>query len=296
MVRRVLTSARLAGFRQGVRETLLASSPGRRLLAGLTTAYARWRTGERVTVFFDAVWGHVVDGVRVPDSRKYFYTAAAIDRWVGEPARWLRVGRDFWCVKYQPRPGDIIIDVGAGMGSDAYFFSSVVGASGKVFAIEANPNTYVLLTKLCVWNGLRNVDCRQAAVVDSPRRVMIEDCDFHEANALVAAGSAAPAVSVQGVRLDDLVVAERLERIDFIKMNIEGAEALALEGMRQALKLSRHVCIACHDFRADLGEGENFRTRARVEQVLGELGFSLLPPDLARKPAIRDHVHGFRDV
>jgi FkbM family methyltransferase len=289
--------ARLAHFRQTVLKSLLASRPGRRLLAIATTVYARRRTGARVKVFFDSVWGHEVDGVRVPDSRRFCYYGEAIDRWIGEPAKWLRMGREFWCVTYQPKPGDTIIDVGAGMGSDAFFFSSVVGNTGKVLAIEANPHTFVLLVKLCEWNNLRNVDCRSFAIVDCPKQVVIEDADCHEANALAAGPSAAGAVvPVQGVRLDDLVATAGLTRIDFIKMNIEGAETLALEGMKDSLKRTRHVCIACHDFRAERGEGEYFRTRAQVEKVLGELGFQVLPIDPTKGPATKDHVHAFRDA
>ena len=293
--RNLWMSSMFARFRQAVLKSLLASRPGRWLLALGATAYARWRTGARVGVFYNSVWGHVVDGVRVPDSRKFCYYGKAIDRWIGEPAKWRRVAQTFWCLTYHPKPGDVVIDVGAGMGSDVFFFSSAVGEEGKVLAIEANPNTYTLLAKLCKWNGLRNVVCRQVAVVDSPKQVMIEDGDFHEANAMATGPSAVGSVPVKGVRLDDLAAEEGLTRIDFIKMNIEGAETLALQGMGEVLARTRHVCIACHDFRADRGEGEGFRTRAQVEQVLGKLGFQVLPMDPTKSPGIRDHVHAFRD-
>ncbi len=37
----------------------------------------------------------------------------------------------------------------------------------------------------------------------------------------------------------------------------------------------RQICVACHDFRSELGHGEEFRTRAFVEQFLIDHGFTL---------------------
>jgi len=285
----------VARFRRALLSILLGNSQGRRFLAFLVTVYARRRTGEDVKVYFDGVWGHSFAGICVPDSRKFCYHEEAIDRWTQEVAKWKRAAEEFWCVKYKPQPGDVIIDVGAGIGTDAFYFSPILGEKGKIIAIEANPNTYALLTKMCEWNGLRNVTCRQCAIVDSPKDVLLEDGDYHEANSIAFISSeSCGSVLVPGQSLDYLVEKEGLSRIDFIKMNIEGAETLALEGMKQALMLTRHVCIACHDFRADCGEGEGFRTRKQVERTLCDLGFRLLPVDSKRRPAIRDHVHGFR--
>lgn len=284
----------MSRFRHIVLKSMLSNRFGRWFLALATTTYAQFRTGAKVKVFYDSVWGHVVDGVRIPDSRKFCYYGKKIDQWVGEPSKWCRVARAFWCLKYQPKLGDIVIDVGAGMGSDIFFFSSEVGDTGRVLAIEANPNTFILLTKLVKWNNLRNVECRQFAIIDRPQQIMIEDGDFHEANSLVTDSNAVGAVQVQGVRLDDLILTDNFSKIDFIKMNIEGAETLALEGMKDSLSRTRHVCIACHDFRADRGEGEYFRTRSKVEKVLRDLGFQILPTDTHTGNVIRDHVHGFR--
>jgi hypothetical protein len=77
-------------------------------------------------------------------------------------------------------------------------------------------------------------------------------------------------------------------------MNIEGAERLALPGCKEAIGRARFVCIAAHDFRANRGEGEDFRTLAFVWQFLTNAGFRLITRDEDPRYYVPFHVHGFR--
>ena len=72
------------------------------------------------------------------------------------------------------------------------------------------------------------------------------------------------AMQVAGLSLDELVELENVQHIDFLKMNIEGAETMAIRRMDRTLRITRALCIACQDFRADAGEGEFFRTRQLI--------------------------------
>jgi hypothetical protein len=83
-----------------------------------------------------------------------------------------------------------------------------------------------------------------------------------------------------------------IERIDFLKMNIEGAERFALPGCREALGRARFACVAAHDFRAARGEGEEFRTLAFVREFLTGCGFELITRDDDPRYYVPYHVHG----
>jgi hypothetical protein len=52
--------------------------------------------------------------------------------------------------------------------------------------------------------------------------------------------------------------------------------------------------VACHDFRSELGHGEQFRTRAFVEQFLIDHGFTLASRSKDPRDFVRDHVFGLR--
>lgn len=95
------------------------------------------------------------------------------------------------------------------------------------------------------------------------------------------------AVSVQNVTWSDFKALFDIGRVDLLKMNVEGAETALLEHID--LDDVERVAVAVHDFRADRGEGEHFRTRARVVEILQGAGFviSPLPYDwlFAERPA-----------
>ena len=62
------------------------------------------------------------------------------------------------CEHYLPGKGDTIIDLGAGVGFETFYFQKLVGESGCVHAIEAHPNTSFLLNLLCLNNNYKNVN------------------------------------------------------------------------------------------------------------------------------------------
>jgi hypothetical protein len=101
-------------------------------------------------------------------------------------------------------------------------------------------------------------------------------------------------IPVRASTLDEVCENEGIKKIDFLKMNIEGAERYALLGMRRALQRINQICVACHDFRSDRGEGEQFRTRAFVGGVLVEHGFVLASRPDDPRVGIRDHIFGLR--
>ncbi len=87
-----------------------------------------------------------------------------------------------------------------------------------------------------------------------------------------------------------------LDRIDFLKMNIEGAERLAIQGMTETLQQTSVLCISCHDFLADAAGDEGFRTKATVLEFLEQRGFRVVERSGAGLlPYVRDQVWAFRE-
>jgi FkbM family methyltransferase len=164
------------------------------------------------------------------------------------------------------------VDVGAGTGWETLFFSRSVGMSGRVISIEAHPRTFRCLSKMCEKNRLKNVTLVEAAVVDREREVQIGDSAEHEANSIIKVDSG---IRVPGTTLDSIFRSLGLSRVDFLKMNIEGAERLALSGMGQMAQKTKYACIACHDFLANEGGPDELRTKADVIRFLKQNGFTV---------------------
>lgn len=196
---------------------------------------------------------------------------------------------DYYCYAYKPKSGDVVIDIGAGIGAETYYFSKIVGPQGRVISIEAQPQTYLCLNKFCQYNKLDNVVLLNAAVSDVQSQVLIGTGENHISNSIMNSISG---VMVDAVPLDSIVEKYALTEIDFIKMNIEGAEKLAILGMSKTLAMTRSVCICCHDFKADRDGDESLRTRAVVSEFLIKNGFEITSRSDDERPWVRDHLFG----
>jgi FkbM family methyltransferase len=160
-----------------------------------------------------------------------------------------------------------------------------------VIAIEAHPIIFDHLRRFCELNRLNNVVPIHTAVMDVPGIVQIHDGEFWQFNTVRTAGSG---TQVRATTLDNLRNEQQLDNIDFLKMNIEGAEIRALQGMKDTIANVQNICVCCHDFRADRGHGEEYRTRDFVSEFLTENGFSVSRRTLDSRDFVRDHVFGIR--
>lgn len=267
---------------------------GRWLLGWAATHLAKRAAGADVRVYYDRMWMHEVDGVVFPDGHAFsFFTHLAGD-WANEAQACLDNAEDYWYRHYKPRPGDVVVDVGAGRGEDVLAFSRDVGNTGRVIAIEAFPASFMILEAFCRANRMTNVVPVQAALMDRLGSVCIEPSGDWQANSVAVHAGAPAGVSVPATTLEILYAELALGEIAFLKMNIEGAERYALPGMGAIMDRVKTICVACHDFRADRGDGEQYRTRVFVEDFLSAHGFRLESSGDDLRPYVRDHVFGFR--
>lgn len=174
---------------------------------------------------------------------------------------------------YTPAKGDVIIDVGAGVGEETLTFARAVGECGKVIAIEAHPKTYRCLQALVRYNRLQNVITLHRAISQPGRsQELIEDSSEYLSNRLEnSKGISVPATTVDAIC--DLL---QLPQVNFLKMNIEGAERLAIRGMTETLKHTQALCICCHDFLAEQRRDDSCRTMAMLQDFLRQSGFTVV--------------------
>ncbi len=137
-------------------------------------------------------------------------------------------------VKAIVRRGDTALDIGANVGWYASLLCHLVGDEGEVHAFEPNRRLVRLLKQL--QERHRQLHVHSMALGARERRA-----DFHIPQNWVS-GSLAEAnetANVQRTRvapLDDYVVELGVKRVDFIKMDAEGAEPMVLEGARETLE------------------------------------------------------------
>lgn len=148
-------------------------------------------------------------------------------------------------LRIRPEPGETAMDFGAGTGDTALAFAAAVGSKGRVLAVEPTPSEREVQARNLALNptlAARIVPV-DAAVSDTRDQTVSLGGETTHAHVSDDAVSGAPhAVTTT---IDALVAAQNLNRLDFIKLDIEGMELRALQGARHSLARFRPKLAVC---------------------------------------------------
>lgn len=137
------------------------------------------------------------------------------------------------------KPGMRGIDLGANVGYFALMEASLVGDSGRVYCIEPEPKNLRLLHKNISANGLGGIMSVSGCLVgdhNSTERLYLSE--FGNVHSVSSARNTKGFVEVPMVTLDHFMDQHELrpEDIDFIRMDIEGYEVMAFQGMKKLME------------------------------------------------------------
>ena len=134
------------------------------------------------------------------------------------------------------RPGDVVLDIGANIGLYTLVFAECVQDSGHVFAFEPHPPSFALLERNIQLNGVGNVTLVPCAVSDETGTTDLYVSRTHNGiHRIHKSPLCREVIRVPSVRLDDYF-AQYDRSIDLVKIDIEGEEYRALQGMKQILR------------------------------------------------------------
>lgn len=123
------------------------------------------------------------------------------------------------------------IDIGANVGAYALFVASRTGPAARILAIEPQPAIFERLIYNVRLNGFATIKAVDCAVAEKPGEVtlFLDPNNAGESSVKVVSSSRATPVRIAAKTLLGLLVSEGYERIDAIKLDVEGAEDLILE-------------------------------------------------------------------
>lgn len=143
-------------------------------------------------------------------------------------------------VRDHVRRGDVVVDVGANVGCIAFLAAMIVGRSGRVIAIEPNPDSVQLLYRGLLLNGFDHVDILPYAA-SNRRSVFALAGGTSNTHVIGPRAVDTDGYCVQSIVLDEALA--WLPRLDFVKMDIEGHEPLALEGFARSIERWRPTLL-----------------------------------------------------
>ena len=145
------------------------------------------------------------------------------------------------------RPGMTFVDVGANIGYYTLLGAQSVGSGGRILAIEPGPYAYRRLQETVERNRLEQVTTLPIAVGAEAGRLPLyippENSGNYSPTMLPSEGGTPVETEVR--TLDDLLEEHGVERVDLLKLDVEGFEPAVLRGARRALAEGRIGAALC---------------------------------------------------
>lgn len=159
-----------------------------------------------------------------------------------------------------------VFDIGANFGVLAGLFAQRA-SEARIFAFEPHPETFETLKKNLEQNDVSNVATHQLAMGDSTGTVVFTSHGSPASNRIAEDPSLYPTIEVAMTTLDQFAEEHGVPEIDFLKIDVEGAELLVLKGACRMLG-SGHVRAGM----IELCAGTLVRFGATVDDLLDRLG------------------------
>jgi len=149
-------------------------------------------------------------------------------------------------------PGDVCFDVGAAGGTYMLLLSRLSGPSGKVYAFEPRPRSARAIERARRLLRLNRVSVHRVGLADSQgtmtvlipswkglqftTRAYLGSAYGVDANAIPKGFTGVRPMTIPMTTLDRFVADAGIERLDFIKADVEGAELAVMEGARHSIE------------------------------------------------------------
>ena len=159
---------------------------------------------------------------------------------------------NFNFINSELKEGMTVLDIGAHIGLMAVVFGKKVGNTGKVYAFEPTPTTVNILRHTIRINKSENISVEPYALADQKGKLTfyISDNLVDNGNSLVnnqRTDRKERGIEVDVNTVDDFVMEKGVGKIDFIKIDVEGAELRLLRGAQHTLRKDKpKVILSIH--------------------------------------------------
>lgn len=138
-------------------------------------------------------------------------------------------------IRARLQPGDVFVDAGSNIGFYTILASQLVGTYGKVFAIEMIPETAAILRAHVEMNRCLNIEVHEGALASVAGKFVTASIKNGRSGACsIVHQFDGASINVESIVLSDVI--RNVAFVKLIKMDLEGAELGALEGLGSDLQ------------------------------------------------------------
>ncbi len=187
---------------------------------------------------------------------------------------------EFWITQFMVRevkPGMTVLDVGANFGYFSLLLADLIGNDGRQIAVEPNPQVAAKLRKTLALNGFDGrTRVEEVALSRNPDgEVSFAVSQMNPGGSrIVPRGTrreGSETITVRSTNIDTMCA--KLDRVDFIKIDAEGAEGDILEGMKETIARHRPMLLMEMNSTRPYDIGAIFEGLARNYSSIGYVDF-----------------------
>ena len=168
------------------------------------------------------------------------------------------------------KPGMNAVDIGGNIGYYAMLEARLVGPKGKVIAIEPMPENSAQLCKNVEANGYQNIHIHKVAIGNKDGSALMYIAGKSNWHSMRPNSSSKGEIKVPVCTLDSLLVPYNLPSVDLVRMDLEGYEVTAIEGMKRTLvKYGPRLLVELHPHLVGTAAIEKYL------RCLGNLGYTI---------------------
>ncbi len=169
--------------------------------------------------------------------------------------------------------GDTVLDIGANYGLYTRFFAQQVGKTGTVYSFEPVPDTFDVLKNNIEKSGLYQVKVHNLAISNQTGTATISVPTYPDGTenyyeATLQHAESGKGILIQTLRLDDWL--NLFSQVNFIKLDVEGHEPQALQGMKNLIEKYHPIFLI--EINDDFSPGS---TGNQVKQMMSDWGYSM---------------------
>lgn len=197
------------------------------------------------------------------------------------------------CSKYFLRTnfikkGDVVLDIGCRSGHFAIKASPIVGSAGKIYCIDATTTSKISTCRHIKYNNLTNVNFEKGLIGNKKEIVdfyagsdnetysgIFEEAVDRSNNKIISSNNHESKKKLLMNTIDDFIQEHSLERLDFISLQINGAEPLAVQGALKSIKRFKPVIYAT----VFLNPKKSSNTKKEFFDILTPLGYDCILED-----------------
>jgi len=182
------------------------------------------------------------------------------------------------------KPSNIFLDLGANIGYFSLLAAKLAGENGKIFSFEPEPKNFYYLQKNIEANNYKNIYPFQKAVSDKNGTTELFICEYdsghhtikqYEGVEIYSHGrpTEKKPIKIETISLDKFLE-DKVNHVDVIKIDIEGAEVLAVGGMKNILNKNRNIKILMEFFPLFIKKMGDSPEKL-IKTLMDELGFNI---------------------